>query len=127
MCQIEVIIRLKETEGQQVIRETELSTHSFDLLDIGTIPREERVDRMEEAIMREGWQIMRQLYLKQWQIIEQKQLEDLMSDKGGEPIRLDGKESLKIFSRLGKLELPRQVCFEQATEAHIQCHSEYFF
>jgi hypothetical protein len=119
MCQIEVIIRLKETEGQQVIKETELSTHSFDLLDIDTIARDERVDRIEEATMRQGWQIMRQLYLKQWQVIEQKQLDDLMSDKGSEAIRLDGKESLKIFSRLGKLELPRQVCFEQATGAHI--------
>jgi hypothetical protein len=119
MCQIEVIIRLKETKGQQVIRETELSTHSFDLLAIDSIPREERVDRMEEATMRQGWEIMRQLYLKQWQIIEQRQLQALMSDTASEPIQLDGKESLKIISRLGILELPRQVCFEQVTGAHI--------
>ena len=38
MCQIEIVIRLKESDGQ-VVSETMLATQVFDLLDVEAIPR----------------------------------------------------------------------------------------
>ena len=92
MCQIEVIIRLKETGSQQVMSETTLVSHAFEMLNLDAIPRTERVDRMEEITMQEGWQIMRQLYLKQWEAIEQRELQRRLSEAGSQAIQLDGKE-----------------------------------
>jgi hypothetical protein len=117
MCQIEVVIRLKEPAGQ-VVGETTLATHTFDLLDVAAIPREERVDRMEEVTLQEGWQIMRQLFLKQWEVIEQQELQRRLADPAAQPMQLDGKDSLKVVSRLGIIELPRQVCSDPTSGTH---------
>ena len=117
MCQIEIVIRLKESDGQ-VVSETPSAAHVFDLLDVEAIPRPERVDRMEEVTLREGWHIMRQLFLKQWEVIEQRQLQRRRDNAAVQPIRLDGKDPLKVVSRLGILELPRQVCVDPTTPFH---------
>lgn len=117
MCQIEIVIRLKESDGQAV-SETTLATQVFDLLDVEAIPRPDRVDRMEEVTLQEGWHIMRQLFLKQWEVIEQRQLQRRLDNAAVQPIQLDGKDSLKVVSRLGILELPRQACVDPTTGSH---------
>jgi len=117
MCQVAVIIRLKEPDGRMVSEAT-LATHTFDLLEVEAIPRAERVDRMEEVTLQEGWEIMRQLFLKQWEIIEQRELQRRVDNATAESIQLDGKDSLKVVSRLGILELPRQVCVDPVSGTH---------
>jgi hypothetical protein len=117
MCQIEIVIRLKESDGQ-VVSETTLATHVFDLVDVEAIPRPDRIDRMEEVTLQEGWHIMRQLFLKQWEVIEQRELQRRLDNAAVQPIQLDGKDSLKVVSRLGILELPRQVCIDPTAGNH---------
>ncbi len=48
MCQMEVIIRLKGAEGQ-TLSETPLTTQTFNLSDVDSRPRAERLDRLEDA------------------------------------------------------------------------------
>jgi hypothetical protein len=117
MCQMEVIIRLKGAEGQ-TLSETTLTTHAFDLLDVDAIPRAERLDRLADATLAQGWQIMRQLFLQQWELLEQQQLQRRHQETGS-ALQLDGKDPLKGVSRLGILGLPRQVCVDPETGTHV--------
>ena len=114
MGQIEVIIRLKESSGPGVSL-TPLATSTFDLWDVEALPRAQGVDRLEEVTLQQGWHLMRQLFLKQGQLIEQRELQRRLNDAPAPPLPLEGQDPLKVVSRLGILKLPRQVCVDPST------------
>lgn len=75
------------------------------------------VDRLEENTLAIGWEVMRQLMVARWQERDAACVAAYQQEAGVERVRLEGQEGLKVASRLGIVELPRQVCYhvEQGT------------
>jgi len=114
MQRVEVIIRYVDDEDR-VLSESNLG---FQMLDVDSVPRDERLDQLESDVLDKGHEIMRHMFLSQCQLVDQ-QLADKREHSDADcHVQLDGSDSLKIASRLGILELPRQVCYCETCDQH---------
>jgi hypothetical protein len=114
MQRMEVIIRYID-DGDQVLSESNMS---FQMLDVDSIPREERLDQLESDTLDKGHEIMRLMFLSQCQLVDQQLAEKRKHSNPDCIVQLDGNDPLKIASRLGILQLPRQVCYCETCNQH---------
>jgi hypothetical protein len=114
MQRMEVIIRYVDDEDQ-VLSENNMS---FQKLDTDSIPREERLDQLESDTLDKGHEIMRLMFLSQCQLVDQQLAERRGHSNPDCRVQFDGDEPLKIASRLGILQLPRQVCYCETCNQH---------
>jgi hypothetical protein len=114
MQRMEVIIRYVDDEDQ-VLSESNMS---FQMLDVDSIPREERLDQLESDTLDKGHEIMRLMFLSQCQLADQQLAEKRQHSDADCHVQLDGDAPLKIASRLGILHLPRQVCYCETCNQH---------
>ena len=114
MQRIEVIIRYIDDEDQ-VLSESNMS---FQMLDVNCIPQEERLDQLESDTLDKGHEIMRLMFLSQCQLVDQELANKRQHSDPDCIVQFDGDDSLKIASRLGILQLPRQVCYCETFNQH---------
>jgi hypothetical protein len=114
MQRMEVIIRYVDEEDQ-VLSESNVS---FQMLDVDSIPREERLDQLESDTLDKGHEIMRLMFLSQCQLVDQQLAEKREHSNPDCRVQFDGDDPLKIASRLGILQLPRQVCYCETCDQH---------
>jgi len=114
MQRMEVIIRYVD-DGDQVLSESDMS---FQMLDVDSIPREERLDQLESDTLDKGHEIMRLMFLSQCQLVDQQLAEKREHSDPNCRVQFDGDDPLKIASRLGILFLPRQVCYCETCHQH---------
>ena len=114
MQRMEVIIRYVDDEGQ-VLSESNMS---FETLDVNSIPRAERLDQLESDTLDKGHEIMRRMFLSQCQLVDQQLAEKRQHSDADCNVQFDGDDPLKIASRLGLLQLPRQVCYCERCRQH---------
>ena len=114
MQRMEVMIRYTDDEGQ-VLSESNMS---FETLDVDSIPREERLDQLESDTLDKGHEIMRHMFLSQCQLVDQQLAEKRQHSDADCHVQFDGDDPLKIASRLGILQLPRQVCYCETCQQH---------
>jgi hypothetical protein len=107
MQRMEVMIRYVDDEDQ-VLSESNMS---FQTLDVDSISREERLDQLESDTLDKGHEIMRYVFLSQCQLVDHQFAEKRQHSDPDCIVQLDGNDPLKIASRLGILQLPRQVCY----------------
>jgi len=114
MQRVEVIIRYVDDEGQ-VLSESNMG---FQKLDIDSVPRNERLDQLESDILDKGHEIMRHMFLSQCKFVDH-QLADRREHSDADcNVEFHGSDPLKIASRLGIMQLPRQVCYCETCNQH---------
>jgi len=114
MQRVEVIIRYVDDEGQ-VLSESNMS---FQKLDVDSVPRNERLDQLESDILDKGHEIMRHMFLSQCMLVD-KQLADKRKHSDADcNVEFQGSAPLKISSRLGIMQFPRQVCYCETCNQH---------
>ena len=114
MQRMEIIIRYLDDEDQ-VLSENNMG---FQTLDVDSIPRGERLDQLESDILDKGHEIMRHMFLSQCQLVDQQLAEKRQHSDADCNVQFDGDDPLKIASRLGILQLPRQVCYCETCNQH---------
>jgi hypothetical protein len=117
MRYLEVVIRVKEENGEMVT-ETPLDTHRLEMLDLLSVPRQERIDQLEADTLEKGREIMRTILLKQWELLDRVLASSHQHINQDCQVVFDGKTDLKIASRLGILHLGQQVCYCKSCQAH---------
>ena len=75
------------------------------------------LDELESTVMEVGWEAMRTLMVEQWRLTDRLLVERFRQEHP-EVVNGDGHDSLKVASRLGILQLPRQVCYRPGEDAH---------
>jgi len=114
MQRMEVIIRHMDDEDQ-VLSESNMS---FGMLDVDSIPRTERLDQLESDTLDKGHEIMRHIFLSQCHLVDQQLAEKRQHSDTECIVQFHGNDPLKIASRLGLLQLPRQVCYCETCQQH---------
>ena len=114
MQRMEVMIRYTDDEGQ-VLSESNMS---FGVLDVDSIARSERLDQLESDTLDKGHEIMRHMFLSQCELVDQQLAEKRQHSDADCHVQFDGDDPLKIASRLGILQLPRQVCYCETCNQH---------
>ena len=79
---------------------------------------EKGLNVLEQQTLTMGHQVMGELLKAQWEIADQQQVESYRAQVGPETVKLDGYDQQRVASRLGILELRRQVCFNKSTRVH---------
>jgi hypothetical protein len=79
---------------------------------------EQYLDGVEEKVMEVGWAAMRQLLVEQWRLTDQQLVARFRQEQAGTTSG-DGYDLLKVVSRLGVVQLPRQVCYLPGTKCHV--------
>ncbi|MFC1717173.1 hypothetical protein ACFL6S_26165 [Candidatus Poribacteria bacterium] len=121
MQHMEVIVRYVGDEDQ-VLSESNMS---FQTLDVDSILREERLDQLESDTLDKGHEIMRHMFLSQCHLVDQ-QLAEKREHSGSDcNVQFDGNDPLKIASRLGILQLPRQVCYCETCNQHFMSLNDW--
>jgi hypothetical protein len=85
--------------------------------DLGRETPEHYVDELENAVMAIGWEAMRHLLEEQWRLTDSLLVEQFRQEQAGAVLG-DGYDVLKVVSRLGVMQLPRQVCYLPGAERH---------
>jgi hypothetical protein len=77
------------------------------------------LDGLEEQVTTVGWALMRQLMVEQWRLTDQALVAAYREQHRDTPVSADGYEDLKVVSRFGVVQLPRQVCYEAGEGHHV--------
>lgn len=80
---------------------------------------ERYLDALEEQVTEVGWGLIRQLLVAQWRLTDRALVEAYQARHPGLRVTADGYEDLKVASRFGVIQLPRQVCYDREAECHL--------
>jgi len=86
-------------------------------VNIAAVMPQQYLDRLESSVMDVGWEAMRTMLVEQWRLTDGLLVEQFRQ-KHPEVVFGDGHDSLKVASRLGTLQLPRQVCYLPGEDQH---------
>ena len=77
------------------------------------------LDGLEEQVTEVGWALMRQLIVEQWRLTDRALVTAYQERHGEAAVREDGDDELQVVSRLGVIQLPRQVCYNAEAGCHV--------
>jgi hypothetical protein len=87
-------------------------------IELSGLEPEQYLDGVEEKVMEVGWAAMRQLLVEQWRLTDQQLVARFRQEQTGTTSG-DGYDPLKVVSRLGVVQLPRQVCYLPDAKCHV--------
>jgi len=96
---------------------TELWRCRMPSVDLAAVTRQQYLDGLESTVMAVGWETMRMLMVEQWRLTDRLLVERFRQEHPG-VVTGDGYDTLKVASRLGVLQLPRQVCYRPGEDRH---------
>ncbi len=99
--------------------EIELSRTDLPNFEIKKASARETLEAIEEQTLNTGHEVMRQMLISQWEIADQEQVMAYCEEYEAGRVQIDGFASQRVASRLGILELRRQVCFNLETASHL--------
>jgi hypothetical protein len=102
-----MIARIDDPDNPEQM--TELWRGSMPEVDLAEVTPQGYLDGLESTVMEKGWELMRKLMVEQWCLTDSQLVERFRQEHLGE-VSGDGHDLLKVASRLGVLQLPRQVC-----------------
>ena len=97
---------------------TEIWRGAMPTIELSGLEPEQYLDGVEEKVMEVGWAAMRQLLVEQWRLTDQQLVARFRQEQTGTTSG-DGYDPLKVVSRLGVVQLPRQVCYLPGTKCHV--------
>jgi hypothetical protein len=96
---------------------TELWRCHMPSIDVAAVMPQQYLDGLENTVMDVGWEAMRTLMVEQWRLTDRLLVERFRKEHP-EVVNGDGHDPLKVASRLGILQLPRQVCYRPGEDQH---------
>ncbi len=96
---------------------TELWRCCMPIVNLAAVMPQQYLDGLESSVMEVGWETMRTLMVEQWRLTDQLLVERFRREHP-EVVNGDGYDTLKVASRLGILQLPRQVCYRPGEDQH---------
>jgi len=97
---------------------TELWRGDIPQVNLEDITPEHYLNGMENTVTEIGWEAMRHLMVEQWRLTDTMLVERFRQEQAGVTLG-DGYDLLKVASRLGIVQLPRQVCYLPEADHHI--------
>lgn len=86
----------------------------------GELEAERLLDRLEGQVSETGWALMRRLLVEQWRAVDEALVSAYCAQQGeAAVVAKDGHDPLKVASRFGVVQLPRQVCYDPGRECHV--------
>jgi len=110
-----MIAKIDELDNPENL--TELWRGSMPMVKQADITQAHYLDELESQVTELGWEAMRQLMVEQWQLTDGLLVEKFRREQAGAVVG-DGYDLLKVASRMGVLQLPRQVCYLPGNERH---------
>ena len=96
---------------------TEVWRQPLPTIQLASLEGSRYLDGLEATVMEVGWAAMRTLLVEQWRLTDQALVARYRQEHPG-VVTGDGHDALKVVSRLGVVNLPRQVCYAQGETAH---------
>jgi hypothetical protein len=96
---------------------TELWRQTMPVPNLSEIKPENYLNNLETQVEETGMILMRHLLVEQWKLSDKLLVEQYQRTQS-EPVIEDGYDKLKVASRVGMVQLPRQVCYLPASEKH---------
>jgi hypothetical protein len=112
---IVMIARIDDLDNPEKL--TELWRSNMPKVNPAEVMPQGYLDEMESTVMEVGWEAMRKLMTEQWCMTDRLLVERFRQEHP-DMINADGYDTLKVASRLGVLQLPRQVCYWRSEERH---------
>jgi hypothetical protein len=86
---------------------------------LGGLDAKRYLDGLEEQVTEVGWALMRQLIVEQWRLTDRALVKAYQERHRDTGVMADGYEELKVASRFGVIQLPRQVCYNAGEGYHL--------
>lgn len=77
------------------------------------------LDGLEDQVTAVGWALMRRLIVEQWRLTDRALVTAYQEGHQGATVRGDGYDELRVVSRFGVIQLPRQVCYHVEADCHV--------
>ena len=110
-----MIARIEDFDNPEQL--TEIWRQAMPEVELTGLEPEQYLNGVEETVMEVGWQAMRQLLVEQWRLTDQLLVARFRQEQTGATSG-DGYDPLKVASRLGVVQLPRQVCYLPGSAHH---------
>jgi len=110
-----MIAKIDELDNAETL--TEVWRQSMPIARLSGITQAHYLNELESQVSEIGWEAMRQLMVEQWRLTDGLLVERFRQEQAGGVVG-DGYDLLKVASRLGIVQLPRQVCYLPGSERH---------
>ena len=114
---IAMIVRIDDVDKPEVL--SELWHRPLPRVNLEGLEAARYLDGLEEQVAAVGWALRRQLIVEQWRLTDRALVQAYQACHGGTEVTADGYEGLKVASRFGVVQLPRQVCYNLSEEHHL--------
>ncbi len=111
-----IIAKIDDLDNPGVL--TELWRRAMPEVDGNQLAPESYLDGLESCVIEVGWDAMRHLMVEQWRLTDQLLVERFRQEHAGAVLG-DGYDTLKVASRLGVVDLSRQVCYLPDAKQHV--------
>lgn len=117
MSRLVVMIGCLEDEHEPEVM-TEVWRQIVPDIELAGVAPERYLDELESGVGEVGFALIRQLMVEHWRLTDQALVVRYRAEAGTEVVE-DGYDSLKVASRYGVVQLPRQVCYRVGEEQHV--------
>lgn len=111
-----MIARIDEIDNPGQL--TEIWRQGMPTAELTGLEPEQYLNGVEQTVLDVGWAAMRQLLVEQWRLTDQLLVARFRQEQAGATSG-DGYDPLKVASRLGVVQLPRQVCYLPEAKCHV--------
>lgn len=112
---IVMIAKIDELDKPETL--TEVWRRAMPEIELSRVKPEHYVNELESMVTEIGWEAMRHMMEEQWRLADSLLVEQFRQEQAGATLG-DGYDLLKVASRLGVVQLPRQVCYLPGAERH---------
>ena len=110
-----MIAKIDELDNPETL--TELWRQTMPIVNLSDIRPAHYLNELESQVSETGWEAMRHLMVEQWRLSDGLLVEEFRQEQAGAVVG-DGHDLLKVASRMGVVQLPRQVCYLPGSERH---------
>lgn len=114
---IAMIVRIDDMNQPEEL--SEIWRQPLPPVSLAGLTTERYLDALEEQVTEVGWALIRQLLVEQWRLTDQALVGAYQARHPGLRVTGDGYEQLKVVSRFGVVQLPRQVCYDPRQGCHL--------
>lgn len=116
----QLIAMIVHIDDKKPERLTEIWRRPLPQITLEGLDAERYLDEMEGTISDVGWEMMRRMFLEQWQLTDKALVKRYYGDHAvTDGVTCDGFDSVKVLSRFGITHLPRQVCENVKNDHHV--------
>ena len=110
-----MIAKIDDLDNPEIL--TEVWRGAMPEVELNAMTPEYYLNELESQVSETGWEAMRHLMVEQWKLTDGLLVERFRQEQAGAVVG-DGYDRLKVVSRMGVVQLPRQVCYLPGSERH---------